>query len=107
MNGYMSRVFNLEKKPEDWGAGGVPITMLLNMERRHGKDKPVIKKALVEIDGPVFKYFKSQYPSWQTVDMNANVAPIQYFGPDEVINTAPLSVQLKKGLLPSSASAKL
>ncbi len=57
-NGYLSKISNLSKPASEWVAGGMPITKMMNIERRHGEDKPVIKKALVELDGKPFKYFE-------------------------------------------------
>ncbi len=62
--GYMSSVRNTTAPAAEWIAGGVPITMMMNMERRHGEMKPVIQKALVELNGAPFKYFESQRDQW-------------------------------------------
>ena len=97
-NGYMSRVYSLEKDVLEWKAGGVPITMLMNMERRHGKDKPVIKKALVKLDGNKYQYFKnrSEKENWAINDCYRYVGPIQLFGPTEITDEPPFNVLLKK-----------
>ena len=63
-NGYLSKVSNLSKPAEEWVAGGMPITKMMNMERRNGKDKPVIRKALTELDGAPFKYFEAHRDQW-------------------------------------------
>ena len=63
-NGYLSKVSNLSKPADEWVAGGMPITKMMNMERRHGEDKPVIRKALVELDGKPFKYFEAHREEW-------------------------------------------
>ena len=63
-NGYLSKVSNLSKPAEEWVAGGMPITKMMNIERRNGEDKPVIKKALVELDGKPFKYFEANRDTW-------------------------------------------
>lgn len=96
MNGYMSRVFDLEKQPENWRAGGVPITMLLNYERRNNRWKPVIKKALVDIDGPVYRHFYTRRNDWAKQDCYQFVGGVQYFGPPEITDAAPLSIHIKK-----------
>jgi len=96
MNGYMCRVFDLQKQPANWGAGGVPITMLLTYERRHNRWKPVIKKALVEIDGPVYRYFCARRNKWAIRDCYQLVGGVQYFGPPAVTDGAPLSIHIKK-----------
>ena len=83
--GYMSLVRNLTKPAAEWIAGGVPITMMMNMEKRNGKMKPVIQKALVDLNGAPFKYFASHRAEW--ADANTSYiypGPIQYFGPTEV-----------------------
>jgi len=97
-NGYMSRVYDLEKDVKEWKAGGIPITMLMNMERRHGVDKPVIRKALVKLDGNKFQYFKkkSENEDWGLNDCYRYVGPIQLFGPQEITDEPPINVLLKK-----------
>ena len=62
--GYLSKVSNLSKPATEWVAGGIPITKMMNVERRHGEDKPVIKKALVELDGNPFKFFAANRDLW-------------------------------------------
>ena len=62
--GYLSKVSNLSAPANEWVAGGMPITKMMNIERRHGEDKPVIKKALVELDGAPFKYFEAHREEW-------------------------------------------
>ena len=83
--GYMSLVRNLTKPAAEWIAGGVPITMMMNMEKRNGKMKPVIQKALVDLNGAPFKFFASHRAEW--ADANTSYiypGPIQYYGPTEV-----------------------
>jgi diphosphate-dependent phosphofructokinase len=82
--GYLSSVRNLTKSPAEWLAGGIPLTMMMNMERRHGKDKPVIKKALVELNGKPFAAFAAKREQWALEDDYQYPGPIQYFGPSEV-----------------------
>ena len=83
--GYMSSVRNLTAPSDEWIAGGVPITMMMNMERRHGKMKPVIQKALVRLDGEPFKFFAQYREKWADAESNfIYPGPIQYFGPTEV-----------------------
>ncbi|MBP5561133.1 MAG: diphosphate--fructose-6-phosphate 1-phosphotransferase [Muribaculaceae bacterium] len=82
--GYMSSVRNLAAPSVQWKAGGIPITMMMNMERRNGVDKPVIKKALVELDGAPFKEFAAHREQWAHETCFIYPGPIQYFGPDEV-----------------------
>ncbi len=82
--GYMSSVRNLTAAAEDWIAGGVPTTMMMNMEKRHGEMKPVIQKALVELDGKPFKAFAAKRDEWGLTTSFVYPGPIQYFGPTEV-----------------------
>ncbi len=82
--GYMSSVRNTTAPADKWIAGGVPVTMMMNMEKRHGHMKPVIQKALVELEGAPFKYFVSKRGEWAYNTDFVYPGPIQYFGPTEV-----------------------
>jgi len=82
--GYMSSVRNLTAPAADWIAGGVPVTMMMNMERRHGHMKPVIQKALVELDSAPYKYLASNREKWAIETSFVYPGPIQYWGPTEV-----------------------
>jgi pyrophosphate--fructose-6-phosphate 1-phosphotransferase len=82
--GYMSSVRNTTAPAAEWISGGVPITMMMNMERRHGEMKPVIQKALVELDGKPFKAFAAKRAAWAIHTSYVYPGPIQYFGPTEV-----------------------
>ena len=82
--GYMSSIRNLIKPSSEWIACGIPITMMMNIERRNGENKPVIKKALVELDGKPFKKFAEQRREWAMSTCYTYPGPIQYFGPTEV-----------------------
>ncbi|MCW3806239.1 diphosphate--fructose-6-phosphate 1-phosphotransferase [Plebeiibacterium marinum] len=82
--GYMSSVRNLTAPAEKWIAGGVPVTMMMNMERRHGEMKPVIQKALVKLDGAPFKALCAKRDDWALNTKYVYPGPIQYFGPTEV-----------------------
>lgn len=84
VTGYMSSLRNLTFAPVNWVAGGIPITMMMNMERRHGEMKPVIRKALVELDGAPFLKFAKERDAWKTGTCYTYPGPIQYFGPAEV-----------------------
>ena len=86
LTGYMSAVKNLAGPSSEWIAGGIPLTMMMNMETRHGKSKPVIKKALVELDGTPFKTFAAKRDDWAVKTSFQYPGAIQYFGPDEVCN---------------------
>ena len=94
--GYMANVRNTTAPAEQWIAGGIPITMMMNMERRHGADKPVIRKALVELDGAPFKYFVSQRDQWAVETSFVYPGPIQYFGPAEVCDLKTCTLLLEK-----------
>ena len=94
--GYMSSVRNLTAPADEWIAGGVPITMMMNMEKRHGHLKPVIQKALVELDGAPFKYFASKRGEWAYKTKFVYPGPIQYFGPTEVCDPTTETLKLEK-----------
>lgn len=82
--GYMASIRNTTAPASQWIAGGIPITMMLNMERRHGEMKPVIQKALVDLEGAPFKEFAKNREQWAMETCYVYPGPIQYFGPDEV-----------------------
>lgn len=94
--GYMSSVRNLTAPAEEWIAGGVPVTMMMNMEKRSGQMKPVIQKALVELDGAPFKYFVSKRGEWAHGTHYVYPGPIQYFGPSEVCDQPTETIKLEK-----------
>ena len=94
--GYMSSVRNNIKKSDEWIAGGIPITMMMNIERRHGHDKPVIKKALVELDGKPFAYFAANRDKWAVETAYVYPGPIQYFGPSEVCDLVSKTLTCEK-----------
>ena len=95
-NGYLSKVSNLSKPAEEWVAGGMPITKMMNMERRHGEDKPVIKKALVELEGKPFKYFEAHRDEWAVETCYTYPGAIQYYGPTEVCDLTTRTLALEK-----------
>lgn len=95
--GYMSSMRNTTAPAEEWIAGGVPITMMMNMERRHGELKPVIQKALVKLDGAPFKTFAAQREQWARETAYVYPGPIQYFGPAEVCDQPTKTLQLERG----------
>ncbi len=94
--GYMSSVRNTVLPAEKWIAGGIPITMMMNIERRHGHDKPVIRKALVELDGAPFKFFAAHRAEWAKETAYVYPGPIQYFGPTEVCDLVTKTLTLEK-----------
>lgn len=95
--GYMAIVKNTTAPAEEWVAGGVPITMMMNMERRSGKMKPVIKKALVRLDGAPFKEFAAHRDEWAVKTSFVYPGPIQYFGPTEVCDQCTMTLRLEQG----------
>lgn len=96
-SGYMSSVRNTIEPADKWIAGGVPVTMMMNMERRHGKMKPVIQKALVELDGAPFKLFESKRKEWAAKTSYVYPGPIQYWGPTEVADLTTKTLIAEQG----------
>jgi len=94
--GYMSSVRNTTASADEWIAGGVPVTMMMNMEKRHGHMKPVIQKALVELDGAPYKYFISKRGEWANGTEFIYPGPIQYFGPSEVCDQTTETLKLEQ-----------
>ena len=94
--GYLSKVSNLSKPAEEWVAGGMPITKMMNIERRNGKDKPVIRKALVELDGKPFTYFCEHRQQWAEETCFTYPGAIQYYGPEEVCDLTTRTLALEK-----------
>lgn len=99
LTGYLSSVKNLTQSADKWVAGGVPITMMMNMEKRHGEMKPVIQKALVELDGPVFKKLENNREDWAMNDKYKFPGAIQYFGPASVCDLTTVTLQLEQKTL--------
>lgn len=96
LTGYLSSIKNLTKPADRWIAGGVPITMMMNMEKRHGEFKPVIQKALVKLDGPVFKKLEANREDWALNDKYKFPGAIQYFGPTTVCDITTVTLQLEQ-----------
>lgn len=94
--GYMASVRNTTSPAAEWIAGGIPITMMFNMERRHGEMKPVIQKALVDLEGAPFKEFAKHRDTWATKTSYIYPGPIQYFGPDEVKEQPTMTLKLEQ-----------
>ena len=94
--GYLSKVSNLQAPAEEWVAGGMPITKMMNIERRHGADKPVIRKALVELEGAPFKFFCENREKWAVETCYVYPGAIQYFGPTEVCDLTTRTLALEK-----------
>nr|QGT50678.1 pyrophosphate--fructose 6-phosphate 1-phosphotransferase [uncultured Elusimicrobia bacterium] len=95
--GYLSSVRKLTKKAQDWECGGIPLTMMMNIERRKGKEKPVIKKALVELKGEPFKHLAKNRADWAVNDQYVFPGPIQFFGPAEVTDMTTFTLMLEQG----------
>lgn len=95
--GYMAIIKNTIDAPENWRAGGVPISMMLNLERRNGEIKPVIRKALVDLKDRPFKTFAAQRRKWAKETAYAYPGPIQYWGPSEVCDRPTMTLQLERG----------
>lgn len=96
LSGYLSSIRNLTKSSDQWIAGGIPLTLMMNMEKRHGKMKPVILKALVELDGPVFKKLQDNREKWALEDCFLFPGSIQYFGPSEVCDLPTKTIELER-----------
>ena len=94
-SGYLSSVRNLTKKADAWVCGGIPLTMMMNVEKRKGKDKPVIRKALVELNGKPFKFLQKNREDWAKNDRYTFPGPIQYFGPAVVTEMTTLTLLLE------------
>ena len=95
--GYMSVIKNTTAPAAEWIAGGVPITMMMNIERRNGANKPVIRKALVELDGAPFKFFAAHREEWAKNDCYVYPGPVQYWGPSEVCDQPTKTLKLEQG----------
>ncbi|MCL2231242.1 MAG: diphosphate--fructose-6-phosphate 1-phosphotransferase, partial [Treponema sp.] len=95
LTGYLSSVKNLSSPATQWVAGGVPLTMMMNLEHRHGTQKPVIKKALVELDGKPFKAFVKERDRWAEKTCFLFPGAVQYFGPAEVCDAPTKTLQFE------------
>jgi pyrophosphate--fructose-6-phosphate 1-phosphotransferase len=96
--GYMSFVGNLLKAPNKWKCGGIPITMMMNVERRNGKNKPVIQKTLVDLNGKPFKEFVKMRDKWAVSESYVFPGPIQYFGPANVSGITTMTLRYECNL---------
>lgn len=95
--GYISSIRNLSAPASEWIAGGAPLTMMMNLERRHGEKKPVIKKALVELEGAPFKTFAAARDNWAISTSYLYPGAIQYYGPDDICNSPTETLSLEHG----------
>ncbi len=94
--GYMSAVQNLNQSVDKWEAGGIPLTMMMNLETRHGKRKPVIRKALVDLEGKPFKELCKYRSTWAKKNCFLYPGAIQYYGPPEICDCPPITLQIEK-----------
>lgn len=95
-SGYIASIRNLTAPASEWIPGGIPLVSMMNIERRHGKDKPVIKKALVELDGKPFKHFAEQRGKWALSSDYRIPGSIQFFGPPAVTDATTITLQLER-----------
>jgi pyrophosphate--fructose-6-phosphate 1-phosphotransferase len=95
LSGYIAAVRNISRPADEWTAGGIPLTMMMNMEKRHGTQKPVIKKALVELDGAPFKAFAAKRDEWAVETSFVYPGAIQYYGPSEVCDMPTMTIMLE------------
>lgn len=94
--GYMASVQNLTKPTSDWTIAGIPISAMMTMEKRKGKLKPVIEKALVKLDGNPFKALKNARESWKIKDDYVYPGPIQFFGPKEITDLISITLEMER-----------
>ncbi|MDR0952654.1 MAG: diphosphate--fructose-6-phosphate 1-phosphotransferase, partial [Elusimicrobiota bacterium] len=94
-SGYLSSVRELIKNPKDWKCGGIPLTMMMNIERRKGKEKPVIKKALVDLKGGPFKYLLKNRDKWAMGEYYIYPGPINFFGPSVLTDMTTKTLKLE------------
>ncbi|BAV59116.1 pyrophosphate--fructose 6-phosphate 1-phosphotransferase [Endomicrobiia bacterium] len=100
LTGYLSSVRNLARSPKQWECGGIPLTMMMNIEKRHGKEKPVIQKALVDLNGKPFKEFVKNRDKWALSESYISPGPIQYFGPADITDMTTRTLKYEQsGLL--------
>jgi pyrophosphate--fructose-6-phosphate 1-phosphotransferase len=96
LTGYIAAIRNLSAAPKDWLPGGIPIVSLMNIEHRHGEEKPVIKKAMVELEGKPFKAFAAMRDKWALSSDYRIPGSIQYFGPPSITDTPFITLQLEQ-----------
>ncbi|MFP4491218.1 MAG: diphosphate--fructose-6-phosphate 1-phosphotransferase, partial [Spirochaetaceae bacterium] len=96
LTGYITSIRNLSQPAEQWVPGGIPITMMMNLERRHGAMKPVIKKALVDLEDKPFKVFAAKRGEWALKTSYTYPGAIQYFGPEDVCNEPPMTIAIEQ-----------
>ena len=96
LTGYISSIKNLVRPAKEWIAGGVPLTMMMNLEQRHGSKKPVIKKALVDLNGNPFKTFDKERHIWAEKTSYIYPGAIQYFGPSEICDQPTKTLLLER-----------
>jgi len=97
LTGYIANLINLHESAEQWVPGGIPLTMMMNMEQRHGKRKPVIRKALVDLEGEPFKAYAARREEWARENHYSFPGAIQYFGAAEICDQPTFTLKLEKG----------
>lgn len=95
VTGYMATVRGLLERPEEWHVGGTPLTAMMDLEQRSGKLKPVIRKALVELEGAPYRQFAQEREQWKGSESYLSPGPLQFFGPAEIVERRPLTLQLE------------
>ena len=106
LTGYLASVRNLSENADHWQAGGLPLVAMMNMERRHGADKPVIRKALVELEAAPFKEFAARRDAWAQSSDYRFPGPIQYFGPAELVDRPTATLVLEHGARPGRTGGR-
>jgi pyrophosphate--fructose-6-phosphate 1-phosphotransferase len=94
MTGYITCVGELHRPVQNWTVAGLPLTMLMNIEERKGRKKPVIQKALVDLKGKAFKFFEENRKAWAAADHYRYPGPIQFFGEAEMVDGVPITLQI-------------
>ncbi len=95
VTGYMAFISDLTKPASEWGIGGVPLTSLMHVEMRKGREKPVVQKAYVELNGKPFTYFKRRREQWMLEDRYLYPGPIQFFGTESLTDRVPMTLQIE------------
>lgn len=96
MTGYMSFISQLHEPVAHWQVGGTPFVSLMDLELRHGKQKPVIKKTLVDLQGRPFQCYKEHRGRWRYEDVYRYPGPIQYYGPETISLSIPMTMKLRQ-----------
>ncbi|MEI6339030.1 MAG: diphosphate--fructose-6-phosphate 1-phosphotransferase, partial [Verrucomicrobiota bacterium] len=95
LTGYVATVGRLNRPAAEWLPGGIPLSRMMNLERRHGHDVPVVRKWLVDLNGPAFKRLEANRDLWARETRFAFPGPVQYFGPSEICDRTTITLQLE------------